>query len=305
MDTSDDFLNAFLAAYPQVRDGKLNMEELNNLMYEYQQKINSSPLDHFDGLSPEQIHVLLYSPFASGSVLQFRKDMDVHVDKAPFFKLSEILINEIQQAGRLKLTVNGNLPVRICELLYNQKLINFQYMDFAGRIREEEIAYLWPLKQYLLDAGIVKKRNNALSLTKNGEKLMKESASVRFIQIFNYLANRFHWCNFYELQDDGRYGQMGWAYSLVLLTKYGNHPRKSDFYSLKLIQAFERDLWDGIHKDKSAEDYHFAYNIRFFECFANWFGLVNIERERDYSISYMDQLIIAKSELFDQLFEVK
>lgn len=290
MGTADDFMNSFFA------------------IGEYQIKINSSPLDDFDGLSPEQMTSLLYTPFAPGAMLQFRKGMDAYVSKAPFFKLSELLLHEIKQAGNLKLTVNGNLPVRICELLCKQNLIYWPYMKFVKRIREEEIPYLWPLKQYLLDQGIVKKRNNALSLTKNGEKLLEGSQDIRFIQIFNYLASRFHWGNFYRLEDEGKCGQLGWAYSLVLLSKYGGKSQKSEFYSLKLIRAFEKDLWAAQQKGeegKGTKDYHHAYEVRFFECFADWFGLVNIERTRDHGISYFDQLTITKSELFDQLFELK
>jgi hypothetical protein len=67
-------------------------------------------------------------------------------------------------------------------------------------------------------------------------------------------------------------------------------------------------LWDAQQQGKEGkviQEYHHAYEVRFFECFADWFGLVNIERNRDHSISYFDQLSITKSELFDQLFEVK
>ena len=308
MGSAKEFMNSFFASNPDARSGKLSMDELNRLLGEHQLKMNSHPLDDFDGLSPKQMNVLLYTPFTPGDLLQFRKGMDAHVQKSPFFKLSEILLQEIKQARSLKLTVNGNLPVRICELLCNQNLIYWPYMKFVKRVREGEIPYLWPLKQYLLDEGIVKKRNNALSLTKNGEKLMQEPAAVRFIQVFNYLATRFHWANFYRLQDDGKCGQLGWAYSLVLLSKYGDKPNKSEFYSTKLIRAFEKELWDAYQKGKeikAIEDYHHAYGSRFFEFFADWFGLINIERKTDQSISYFDQLTITKSALFDQLFEVK
>lgn len=308
MGTAADFMNSFFGANPHAKSGELSIEELNKLVGEYQRKINSNPLDDFDGLSPEQMNPLLYAPFTPEAILQFRKDIDAHVNKAPFFKLSELLLHEIKQAGQLKLTVNGNLPVRICELLCSQNLIHWPYMKFVKRIREEEIPYLWPLKQYLLDQGLVKKRNNALSLTKNGKNLLEGPQDIRFIQIFNYLTCRFHWGNFYHLQDEGKYGQFGWAYSLVLLSKYGARPQKSEFYSLKLIRAFEKELWDAQQQgkeDKVIQEYHQAYEVRFFECFADWFGLINIERTRDHSISYFDQLSITKSELFDQLFELK
>lgn len=233
MGTANDFMNSFFAAYPHAKSGELSMEELNRLLGEYQRKKNSSPLDDFDGLSPEQMNPLLYAPFTAEAILQFRKDIDAYVSKVPFFKLSELLLHEIKKTVHLKLTVNGSLPVRICELLCSQNLIHWPYMKFVKRIR---------------------------------------------------------------------------AYSLVLLSKYGNKPQKSEFYSLKLMRAFEKELWEAHQQgkaDKALQTYHYAYETRFFECFADWFGLINIERKRDHSISYIDQLSITKSELFDQLFELK
>ena len=146
-----------------------------------------------------------------------------------------------------------------------------------------------------------------MSLTKNGEKLLDGPSAARFTRIFIYLASRFHWGNFYGLEDDGKWGQLGWAFSLVLLSKYGDEPRESKFYGLKLSRAFEKNLWDAHQKGeelKITEDHHSAYQTRFFECFASWFGLVNIEYRVDKNISYFDQMMITKSDLFDQLFEV-
>lgn len=180
-------------------------------------------------------------------------------------------------------------------------------MEYVRRITEDEIPYLWPLKKYLLDEGIIKKRNNTLSLTKHGEKLMEVPKAIRFIGLLTYFTGRFHWGNFYRLQDNGKSSNLGWAYSLVLLSKYGNRSNRSVFYSFKLIRAFEKELWDAHQKDmttKACDDYHSAYAVRFFEYFANWFGLVNIERTKDYRVPLSDQLKITKSNLFDHLFEV-
>lgn len=307
MGVADDFMTSFFKEYPQAQSGKLSMEELNALMTEYQRKINSSPLADFDGLSPEDMAALLHTPFAPGGILQFSKGMDDYVDQVPIFKLLELLINEIRNAGTLKLTTKGNLPVRVCELLYSQELIKWEYMEFNKKIQEDEVPYLWPLKQYLLDEGIVKKRNNALSLTKHGEKLMEEPKAVRFITLLTYFTGCLHWGNFYGLQDGGKCGNLGWAYSLVLLSKYGSRSNTAVFYSFKLIRAFEKELWDAHQKDmttKACDSHHRAYTVRFFECFANWFGLVNIEHTRDYRVPLSHQVKITKSSLFDHLFEV-
>lgn len=307
MGAAEDFMNSFLKQYPQASRGENDLEELNKLMAEFQQQMNHTPLDDFDGISPAEMDVLLNRPFSGNSLLQLKKTTDGQLDQIPLFKLLELLLSEIQKTGALKLTVKGNLPVRVCELLFSQNLINWEHMEYSKRVREEDIPYLLPLKQYLQFQGIVKKQNNTLSLTKMGEKFMQEGKAVRFISLFLFFGNHFHWGNFYDLQDNGKCGQLGWAYSLVLLSKYGDNARESQFYSLKLIQAFEKELGErdqaDDHKD-AINDYHRTYAVRFFDCFANWFGLVNIERKKDIRISFFNQIIITKSTLFDQLFIV-
>ncbi len=166
MGRADDIMNSFLAAYPQARSGELSMEELNELMAEYQKKFNNEGLEDFDGLSPEQMTGLLYHPFEPGSIMQFRKGLDAYVDEAPFFKLSEILLNEIKRAGKVKLTQKGNLPMSVCKLLFDQKLISWTFMNYGKRITEEEVPYIWPLKQCILDEGIVKKTQQCFVVDK-------------------------------------------------------------------------------------------------------------------------------------------
>jgi hypothetical protein len=237
--------------------------------------------------------------------LRFSKNLDKHLDQVPLFKLAELLLIEIRNAGKIKLTVKGNLPVSVCELLYGQKLIEWEYMQYTKKICEDNIPYIMPLKEYLRDQGIVKKQHNTLSLTKAGEKFMQEDKMIRFISLFLFFGKRFRWDNFYRLQDEGKCGQLGWAFSLLLLSKYGNEARDNQFYSLKVMRAFEEKLWD-THRSGSQEislvDYHRAYTVRFFECFANWFGLVNIERKKGYQ--FFGQIVVTKTPLFDQLFEL-
>jgi len=310
MGNAKKFLDSFLLAYPEVSTGNLNMKELDILMAEHEHKINSAPVDDFDGLSAFQMHNMLQAPFSAESILKYKEDIEQHVDKVPLFKLSEILLEEIEKAGSLRLTRIGNLPTHICELLFHQRLITLQYEAYIKKIQEDNIAYLWPLKQYLLDCGIVKKRKNALSLTKGGIRLLTAPKSERFDLLLRYMVTGFHWSNFYEDIDDdeGRIGRLGWQYSLALLAKYGDTPRKSDFYNFKLIRAFDTLLWDiyqEVKDNKFVKDYQYTYDARFFENFANWFGLVNIERQKRRIPPYFEQLTITKSPLFDQIFEIK
>lgn len=305
MAVPDDFLDGFFKQHPDAQSGKLTMQELNNLMAAYQQQMNERPLADFDGLNPAQMEVLLHEPLGASSLLQLRKDMELHVDQIPIYKLSELLIAEIKQAGTLKLTVSGNLPVRVCTLLYKQHLIGSDFQLNSDRIREDEVNYLWPLKQYLVDTGIAKKRNNAMSLTRQGEIFVKAAKADRFTALLKYFTTRFHWGNFYPLEDMGNTGYIGWAYSLVLLSRYGSKARPSAFYSTKLIQAFEQEILNTLEDYQyTLSDYHYAYAVRFFDCFTNWFGLVKIERTRNYSLPAPERLSVSKSDLFDQIFQV-
>lgn len=306
MGAAEDFFKLFLKQYPQANIGQLSIEELNKLIAEFQNKINKVPEDDFDGLNPAQMHVLLYDPLSSTSLLQLNLSSNTYVHEVPLYRLTQLLIEEIRNAGKLKLTDKGNLPVRVCELLFNEQLIKWEYMEYVSRIREEEIPYLWPMKQYLLDQRIIKRQGNALSLTQQGEKFMKQDEAERFKHLLFFFSRRFHWGNFYDIPDNGKCGQLGWAYSLLLLQKYGSTPRESEFYSQKLMNAFEKDLKAGSEtkgQQERVRQYHQAYVVRFFESFGNWFGLVNIERKKNLQLSFLNQVIVTKSSLFDRVFK--
>src|SRR5690606_22103852 len=121
------------------------------------------------------------------------------------------------------------------------------------------------------------------------EKLLEGQKSDRFIRNFKYMSIRFHWGNFYRIDDGGKSGQLGWAYSLALLSKYGDQGRPPQFYSLKLRRAFEDEFHGYDRRGPGGWDFHYAYEARFVDSFAHWFGLVDIERKKD-PVSFHDQL---------------
>src|SRR5690349_12547278 len=139
MGTAEDFMNSFFKANPHAGSGELSMDELNDLIAEHQKKVNAEGLKDFDGLSPNQMTNLLYTPFAPGGIIQFQDNIDAHANEVPFFKLSEILLREIEQVGKLKLTAKGNLPVNVCQLLCDQNLISWSFMKYVKKIQEEAV----------------------------------------------------------------------------------------------------------------------------------------------------------------------
>ena len=307
MGIAQDFMNSFLVPYPEANGGKLSLQELNVLMAKHQTEINDRGIADFDGLSPSQMNVLLNRPLANGCKIELRKDIETCVQRSPFFRLSEILLEQIEKAGSLKLTAIGNLPVKTCEFICQENLIYWKYMNYVKKFQEDNVPYLSALKFALIESGLVKKRNNSLSLTTKGLKSIKGPKQELFIQLFDYFTIKLHWGNLYDTEYNSKCGQFGWAYSLVLLSKYGDQQRESEFFSAKLMQAFERKLWDLSQKNNAnieTRDFHLAYETRFSECFAGWFGLAELEYKNN-GIRYGDSIYLKKSSLFDQLFEVK
>ncbi|RZK20486.1 MAG: hypothetical protein EOO86_04145 [Pedobacter sp.] len=307
MGIAQDFLDSFFAAYPDANNGKLSLEELNLLMAAHQKEINDRGIVEFDGLSPSQMNLVLNRPLSEGCVITFRKNMEAVVEQSPFFKLSQILLEQIDQSGNLKLTPIGNLPVKICELLCKDNLIYWQYMKYVKKIQEDNVPYLSAVKFALIESGLVKRRNNSLSLTTKGLKRLKGAKQELFIHILSYFTGKLHWGNLYNTEYNSKCGKFGWAYSLFLLSKYGSEERESEFYSDKLMQAFHGVFWDTDQKnisDEETRDFNFAYENRFFECFACWFGLAELDYKRKPE-GFGEILYVKKTSLFDLLFEVK
>lgn len=89
---------------------------------------NDTPQEDLSGLSPREMAQLLYEPLDSPEVLQFR-DLSGVCPAAPILDLLMPLMVMLE-AGPLKLTATGNLPVKVCSALaedYRPEHDRFQY----------------------------------------------------------------------------------------------------------------------------------------------------------------------------------
>lgn len=285
----------------------LDLAELNKLLESFSDKYNHTPQEDFDGLSPDQMTNLLYKSFEKDGILTLQPAVENSFKDVPILILTDILLENICAMGSVKLTSKGNLPVSLCKILLEKNLIQWQYMFNLKRAIEDEIPYITPIKYFLLTQGIVKKRNNTLSPTKKGSRYHLESPTERFKNLLLFFTQKLHWGNLYHINDDGHFGQKGWAFSLYLLSKYGNKSREGHFYSSRLMHAFETNLTQDpeINQTELTYDFHNAYEYRFMECFAYWFGLVEKKWEKDPVVSFRENLFVQKSALFDQLFSVQ
>ena len=99
-----------------------------------------------------------------------------------------------------------------------------------------------------------------------------------------------------------RIGQIGFAFSLILLSKYGDIEREDAFYSEKYFSAFP-DLIEKINPPYYRPIEIIAkncYSVRTFDRFLGYLGLVNIRPKDRWNI----EKFIKKTELFDKFIKI-
>ncbi|MGD9685487.1 MAG: SEC-C metal-binding domain-containing protein [Desulfobacter sp.] len=115
-----------------------SLEEVNALLQQHMQKRSRTALEDFQGLSPEQMHRLLYSPFSSPQLVAFPEKLAV-TPEAPIIKAFTLLAAGIGEDG-LKPTATGNLPRQFCRDAARAYLGEEEYLHRSrhGELRTED-----------------------------------------------------------------------------------------------------------------------------------------------------------------------
>jgi len=118
-------------------------------------------------------------------------------------------------AGELQLTQKGYLPTRIVGELYNKSYILDDFVERGiTKLRKETDCLTIELTKILmLLAGIVKKRNNKLSLTKSGKNLLSDRRRLLKLLITTF-GLKFNWA-YFDLYGENQIGQLGFGFSLI------------------------------------------------------------------------------------------
>ncbi|WP_210517588.1 hypothetical protein [Hymenobacter terricola] len=270
-------------------------------------RYNDTPLTAFGGLTPSQMHQLLYDPWGPESPLRLRPEMPTDVlDQIPFLRLTEELLRIVNRDVSIKLTALGALPGKYLHELYGFGFITESSIE-AGHTklhREIDAPGLSTVHHNAVLAGLLRKVHGKLMLTKNGERLRPPARRTELMQrVFATFGEKFNWA-YHDGYDAPTVGQTGWAYTLLLLLKFGAEARPLQFYADKYQQAFPFLLADlpGTAWHTPAEQLLSCYGLRVFEHFGLWFGLAVIEKYR-FGREQADCLVLP-TPLLGQLFEL-
>ena len=264
---------------------------------------NNREIPEFEGYSPFEMHHILHFTFEPNSPINLQNLADSDCLKCPMFNLVKYFLDLVKSKGEIKLTAKGFLPTKIVQDIYNQGFLEeYQFSSGISKLYKESDSLTVNLTRLLSElAGLTKKRNGKISLTKTGEKIASDNQKL-FDLIFKTMTQKFSWA-YYDHYENEQIGQFGFGFSLILLSKYGAEKQLDNFYSDKYIKAFPQFLESINPTYGTIEEYAGnCYSVRPFERFMHFFGLVKIEKEG----KMLDRMkFIIKTELFDKLIKVR
>ena len=270
--------------------------------------MNNRPIEDFEGFSSTDMHYLVYNTFSPDSPFQIKKNIpDNILDQIPFLVQIEFLLSRINDLGELKLTAKGFLPTTLVKEIYELGLIKDEAIeDGITKLYAETSSQPIQLTRMITElAGFTKKRYNKLTLTKAWrDRLLKKNRQDIFLQTFATFAQKFNW-GYFDGYSSQATGPVGFAFSLLLLSKYGDTERLDNFYSEKYLRAFPSliDLFkDDPWVSDSRKSFNSCYSIRTFDRFLDYFNLITIRSEgRQY---YDSKKNIKKSSIFDEIITI-
>lgn len=283
----------------------MDLEEINKRLKIEMDLRNNKPIEEFEGRTPKEMYFILYNTFHPDSPLHFSQSIDSKMlDKVPLLTIAIFFLENLQASQPLKLTPKGNLPLKLVKEIYELGLTSNQFIDSgSSSLRSEEDSQRIHVMRLLCQlSGLVKKQKGKLSLTAKGKKLLrKENRYDLFKELFITYTTKFNWA-YSDRYGDHTIGQMGFAFSLELVEKYGKKERPDGFYGKKFLLAFPRILdhmqtpWYGTAEERVIN----CYSLRTFEFFMAMFGLVELQEKGEDYLS--KQLYVKKTFLLDQLF---
>jgi len=282
----------------------LSFELIQKKLDEKMLELNHRARDGFEGYSPTDMDYILYDPLSKESPLRMKSLPEGSFQKIPIFNLIQYFLNKLAKEGEVKLTKKGNLPVKWVVDLHEQGFRTDYVVEiFDKEIRKEDDSRSIQLTKILVElAGWVRKRKGKMSLSKLGDRERKNPSRL-LKKIWEIYTLEFNWGYFdrYALDIIGR---LGFLFSLILVSRYGDIMRDTGFYAEKYYDALPLmmdDMVDIYGEYYGINNAYSCYEFRTFDHFMMDFGLISLKRPKRMT---EDTLKIKKTPFFDEWIKI-
>jgi hypothetical protein len=218
----------------------------------------------------------------------------IDISEIPIIKQIRFFISQIDCSKGVKLTKAGNLPPLIVKELYHQKILrDYAIEDGITTLNKESDCDVIVLTRILCElSGLIKKRNGILTVTKKASGIVDSNKLLPLI--LSTFTEKFSWAFFDGYQNDS-IGQVGWWYSLSLISQYGNISRNSKYYAEKYFEVYPHLLTERSF-DGSIDANYSCYSVRTFDRFLEYFGFTETTQTTEKKL--LDSFV-KKTDLFD------
>jgi SEC-C motif len=217
-----------------------SFEEMREQLGAFIESQNDAPEPDFHGLSPTQVHDIIYHPFDSPRMVSFRERLSFEPEAELILILDEIR-KAIESPAGLKATQTGALPRSFAKHMKPLLAPYSEIFDLLPDIKVNKEGDLFDLhvgRMILKVSGLLRTYKGKFILSRNCRDLLKNGQfAAVYPVLFRSMATRFNW-GYWDLFPDVSPVQSFFAFGLYLLSKYGREPRPAEFYVDAFIDAF-------------------------------------------------------------------
>lgn len=276
--------------FAEERAGRsVDANRLNQYASLLMRRYNSTPLSDFNGLSPKEMHDIMYHPFSDRCVVKLNRLEKNQYEKIPLVRQTLFLLNKLSEK-ELKLTKLGWLPLKIVAEAYPLGQPKWFIEELKPkRIHEYEADSVWMARITLDLLRWIKTRKGMLSLTAKGKKALADiDTAANEILRFSLIGVGLHT---FDGNEDDRIGNLGMAYSVWLLNKFGSEWHSGSFYQEHYQKVF------------NFPDIFNIYATRVFMRLFYWLGIVEMRLNKQIEPPF--QWEYRKTDLLPMVFSFK
>ncbi len=264
-----------------------------------------APVD-FQGLTPREVHELLYIPLGSpASPLRIQTDLpDEAFAPAIFPRDCRRYLSLLREWQPLKLTQSGSLPRRLVTELWTSGVLsedNAWYTDTPPR-NAGDSPYLTTIDVVTRNCHLTRKQHGKLLLTRRAASFLdRQPAGMLYRHLFEHYVHQFNWA-YLDMMPPSWIVQGGAGFLLYLLRCHGHVAHPASFYADCFLNAFPAGVRDfGTPTWTSPEKlFADAFALRALRHFAARFGLVELS-ESETPLTTPSNALVQATPLFYQL----
>ena len=234
---ADEFAKQIEEEFKRMGKQPGSLEELNKVAAIIYQRHNNGPISDFEGLSPNQMHLLNNFLFNENCPVKIKPILtNAELLDSPFLQMAIKLLEIINKSDGLKLTEKGNLPRKTVLEINELGYIKSDDKYLIKILKEEDYFPLHICNIIVKISGITVTKKGKIFLTKKGTTCLKDHFSL-FSALLSTFCLKFNKA-YMDRYEGEEIGNVGAGFVLYLLSKFGNEKRDISFYSEKYVRAF-------------------------------------------------------------------